>query len=201
MGGKANQFTIIGKKLIKRRASLYYPKITGLKDIGVEKFVNTTIEEEIYKAIVELGYIGDYTREVSCSYSVKLKTARLLSLLLDLKSKEGKFPYNQRILRALNFDLCRGQLLQLEDIFIKGHEYLSPINRHIKSEICRRGISLLVDFETIDIQQEFYLTRNSLFIFFQSNEYTHYKYGILEFEINYNSFRDLFDYTGPISGI
>lgn len=58
---------------------------------------------------------------------------------------------------------------------------------------------MIKKFKTIDDDQKYYLTQNSLVLFFPANEYTPDSLGILEFSIAFNDLRDLAYEKGPLA--
>lgn len=196
--GKAN---VIERKLIRHRIGLIYPDITGLDNKEVQQTINETIQEEIYKMIIEQGYEEDYTKEIWGEYDIKINDHHLLSILISIHSYSKGAAHGLTALKALNFNLKDGKVYELADLFIKKSGYVSIISEFIKDEMMRKDVPLLVEFETIDKRQDFYLTPNALITFFQLYEYTPYAYGIPEFSIEYTQLIDILDKTGPINWI
>ncbi len=189
---------LVEKKLIKYRVGLTYPEFINFKDSDVQRIINETIQEEIYKMIIELGYEDDYTKEIWGNFGLKLNKKDLLSLLLDINSYSKGAAHSCKIVRALNFNLANGKTYELKDLFAINSDYIKKINEFIKDEIHGRNIPLLLQFETIDRKQDFYLGEASLTLFFQLYEYTPYAYGIPEFSMDYSKLDDIICKTGPI---
>jgi len=201
MWNKEDEIIIVEVKLKKHRISLRYPEIKGLKNKEVEKNINALIQEEIYIMIVEEGYEEDYKKEFSGEYDIKLQTTDLLSLVIYLHSYSKGAAHGLTVLKAINIDLEDARIYQLQDIFTKDAKYIEKINKNIKNDIVKRDIPLLVEFETIDKNQDYFLTGDSLVIFFQLYEYTAYAYGIPKFAIPYMVLEDMIDEEGPLKNI
>ena len=201
MWNKEDEIIIVEVKLKKHRISLRYPEIKGLKNKEVEKNINALIQEEIYIMIVEEGYEEDYKKEFSGEYDIKLQTTDLLSLVIYLHSYSKGAAHGLTVLKAINIDLEDARIYQLQDIFTKDAKYIEKINKNIKNDIVKRDIPLLVEFETIDKNQDYFLTGDSLVIFFQLYEYTAYAYGIPKFAIPYMALEDMIDTEGPLKNI
>ncbi|AKL94433.1 putative protein with DUF3298 domain [Clostridium aceticum] len=189
---------IVTRKLIRHRVSLTYPEVIDLEDKEVEKTINDFIQEEIYKMIIEQGYEEDYTKEFWGEYKVKLKEANILSMLVYINSYSKGAAHGLTAVKAINVDLSTGKVYDLQDLFIKNSDYIEKINEVIKEEIIEKNIPLLVEFETIDKKQDFYLTKDHLTIFFQLYEYTPYAYGIPEFEIPYTVLASTIEESNPM---
>ncbi|ARE86705.1 DUF3298 and DUF4163 domain-containing protein [Clostridium formicaceticum] len=189
---------ILKRKLIRHRVSLTYPEIVDLENKEVEKTINDLIQEEIYKMIVEQGYEEDYTKEFWGEYKVKLKENNILSMLIYINSYSKGAAHGLTAVKAINVDLISGKTYELQDLFVKNGVYIEKINEIIKEEIVEKDIPLLVEFETIDKKQDFYLTEDAVIIFFQLYEYTPYAYGIPEFSIPYAVLADLIDESSPM---
>ncbi|SDK68248.1 DUF3298 and DUF4163 domain-containing protein [Natronincola ferrireducens] len=190
---------IIQKKLIRYRIGLTYPEITDLENKEAEDTINQLIQEEIYRMIVEQGYEEDYTIEIWGDYEVKVNDKDLLSILLNIHSYSKGAAHGLKAVKALNIDLKRGKLYELKDLFLQNNNYIDKINEIVKEEIVTKDIPLLVEFETIDKRQDFYLTKEGITIFFQIYEYTPYAYGIPEFKISYDILTEMIDIKSPIN--
>lgn len=193
--GKAK---IIEKKLIRRRIGLIYPEITDLENQEAQRMINEKIQEEIYKMIIEQGYEEDYTKQFWGEYKVALNEKDLLSILIYIHSYSKEAAHGLTALNAMSFDLLNGKPYELADLFTKSSDYVDRINAFVREEIIEKQIPLLVDFETIDKRQDYYLTKDALIIFFQVYEYTPYAYGIPEFRIPYYALMDIIDESGPL---
>ncbi|SNS75885.1 protein of unknown function [Anaerovirgula multivorans] len=189
------------RKLIRHRIGLTYPDIIGLDNEDIQQAINGTIQEEIYKMIIEQGYEEDYTKEIWGDYKVELNEYNLLSVLIYIHSYSKGAAHGLTALKAINFDLQSGKTYELADLFIKNSGYVNKINELIKEEMVEKDIPMLVEFETIDKKQDFYLTKEALTVFFQLYEYTPYAYGIPEFGIPYNELEDIVNKQGPLKFI
>ncbi|MCC5911792.1 MAG: DUF3298 and DUF4163 domain-containing protein [Clostridiaceae bacterium] len=190
---------VVERKLIRHRIGLTYPDVVGLKNQEAEVKINGIIQEEIYKMIVEQGYEEDYTKEIWGEYEVKLIDEEVLSILLYIYSYSKGAAHGMTALKAINVSLEKGEVYELQDLFIKNSGYIETINEIVKEEIHQRDIPLLVAFETIDKKQDFYLTSEALVVFFQLYEYTPYVYGIPKFSIPYRVLVDKIDEVSPLN--
>lgn len=190
--------TIVKRKLIRHRIGLSYPDIIKLDNQDAQQAINGTVQEEIYKMIIEQGYEEDYTKEIWGDYKVKLNKHNLFSLLIYINSYSKGAAHGLTALKAMTFDVQSGKNYELADLFINNSNYVNRINKVIKEEMVEKDIPLLVEFETIDKKQDFYLTKDALIVFFQLYEYTPYAYGIPEFTIPYSNLEDIINEIGPL---
>lgn len=201
MWNKEGEALIVERKLRRHRISLTYPEVIGLKNKEIQKSINELIQEEIYKMIVEEGYEEDYKKEFWGEYDLKLQTEDFLSIVIYLHSYSRGATHGLTALKAINVDLQEGNVHQVTELFTRDSDYMKRINQIIKEEIIERKIPLLVEFETIDKKQDYYLTKEGLVIFFQLYEYTPYAYGIPEFKIPYTIIKDIIDEKGSLKNI
>ncbi|SET33349.1 protein of unknown function [Natronincola peptidivorans] len=196
--GKAK---IIKRRIIKQRIGVTYPDIIGLENKEAQKEINALIQEEIYRMIIEQGFEEDYTKEIWGDYKVKYNKNNLFSILIYINSYSKGAAHGLTAVKGINVDLCTGRSYQLMDLFMKDSNYISTINEIINHQIMKRKVPLLIEFETIDKKQDFYLKEEALVVFFQIYEYTPYDFGIPEFEIPYTEIQDCFDTKGPAKAI
>lgn len=90
-----------------------------------------------------------------------------------------------------NYDLRTGDELKLKDLFVPGYNYMPVINQEIKRQIRQQPDLYYHDqyaFKTVKPDQTFYLSPDSLVIYFNPYDIAPFSTGIPEFKIPYTYF-------------
>jgi hypothetical protein len=106
--------------------------------------------------------------------------------------------HGMTVIKSLTFDLQKGKLVALKDLFKPGSGYVKRISELIKVQIKERNIPLLVDFTAIKPDQDFYIADKALVVYFQLYEITPYAYGFPMFPISVYDLQDIIDENGPL---
>lgn len=177
---------------------LNIPVLSGLKDINIEKAINKTLYDDAisFKNSVEALALKDYNSLLKAGIEVRpyqVITKYTLHYLKDYLSLVVTYYqytggahgiYNEV---PYNYNLNTGERLQLKDIFKEGYDYKSIINKEILSEISKHPDNYFKDaFKGIKENQEFYLTKEGIVIYFQVYEIAPYAAGNPEFLIPYS---------------
>jgi len=101
-------------------------------------------------------------------------------------------------IKSLTFDLEKGKLCGLKDLFKPGSDYVKRLSLLIDAEIKQRQIFLLNGFTAIRPDQDFYIADKALVIYFQLYELTAYAYGFPMFPISVYDLADIIDEHGPL---
>lgn len=176
-----------------------YPKVIALKNKEIEDKINKDILEVVY-SIIDLQKVDNNVEELIANYDVTLNKKSVISILFDDFVYWKKAIHGLTIIKSLTSDLETGKKYELKDLFIENSNYKEKINNIIKKQIKDHEIEryLLREFETINENQDFYLTENCLVIYYQLYEYTSYAYGFPKFCIDYDDLLDILDPNGPI---
>jgi hypothetical protein len=172
-----------------------YPEITGLKNPAVERYINETIRYHVYEMVKPRW---DEHTEITGKYFVKLNKKDVISLYFEIFSYTQGAAHGITETSSLTYSAETGQLFWLKDLFLPGETYIRIINTFIKEEIKRKEIPLTSEFSSITERQPFYLTPDTLGIYFQQYEYTPYAYGIPIFEIPYEMLKGTAVLGSPI---
>ena len=173
---------------VAREVNLTYPRIDGLGEAGDK--MTRTIANEI-DAFAEIFRKYEYSGQVG--YKVKYNHSPLLSVTLDEMYYMYHAAHPMSYLRAYTFDTRTGKILQLADLFSKDADYRSRLNKFITDKIAEDNIPLLnaSAVPAIKPEQEFYLSRDALVIYYQRYEFTSYAQGFLKFSVPYKQIADL----------
>ena len=188
----------ISRQVIERDyISVYYPQVQGLGNTDVENRINRRIlnlvEDLINSQLDEEAIV-----EITGSYLVRLNKKSLLSIRFEIYSYREMAAHGLTIVKSLTFDLNSGRVYQLADFFWPDSGYIQYISNQIKSQMIEKDIPLIADFNSIDENQEYYLSDKFLIIYFQLYEYTPYVYGIPQFHISLEELQPYFRNNSPL---
>lgn len=182
--------------------SLQYPQVDGLADRALQERINTVFSKAAGEArdaglknaaemeeYFESGFTGSPNKcETHFDYRLKYNQKGLLSIVcLDYQYTGGA--HGQTVQSSYTFNLKTGEEYGLKDLFAGDADYISIINNAVQNEIKTRiaeGIlpdHQLEPFETIRADQDFYLSNNTVVVYFQQYEHWPYAAGIQEFPV------------------
>lgn len=188
----------INRQIIERDyISVYYPHVQGLGNRDVENRINRRIlnlVEELINSQLE----EDAIVEITGSYLVRLNKKSLLSICFEVYSYREMAAHGLTVVKSLTFDLNSGRVYQLDDFFWPDSGYIQYISNQIKNQIIEEDIPLIADFNSIDEDQDYYLSERFLIIYFQLYEYTPYVYGIPQFHISLEELKPCFRNNSPL---
>lgn len=198
-----NDIAITTKKLADDKPetsiSIQYPVISKLSDEAVKTKINAFLEKigqnywmEAQDIIVtdpkdEYGPTKDNPWSYGSDFVITSNENNRLSLYFISYSYSGG-AHGMAWQESYTFDLTTGELISLKDI-TQNPDYVSIINKYIKSEIKAQQLPELVPFETIEADRPYYLENDAVVITFQQYEYTPYAAGMPEFRIPLSSFK------------
>ena len=85
--------------------------------------------------------------------------------------------------KSITVNLETGKVYQLNNLFKPNSGYRRVLTKLIQKQIEEKEIPLLEEIKSIPDNQEFYMTKDALVIYFQEIEYTPHYIGIPEFAI------------------
>jgi len=175
-----------------------YPEIDGLKDNKAQDLVN----KELYNHFV--SHRIDLTEEDFLSVEDRFTVELNGNLLIVIKSGYDYFfgaAHGIPIMEYYLIDINSGKFYDLDDLFISESDYDTRINKFISSKIAEdvaSGDSFLdpESFKGIREDQDFYLSKNSLVIYFTPYEIAAFAAGFPEFEIPFAEIDNLINKEG-----
>lgn len=202
---KNSNDVIITNKNIKQDTSVInedinFPKINSTKYIEGADKINTIIEKDIITWREDLTLLSkQYEKEFKDSkdqlipfelvtkYDVTYNDNNLLSIPMDYyQFTGGAHGLTTKI--GYNFQIETGKKLKLKDLFSDGFDFKTIINKKVREEIAKNPQEYFgdgADFKSIKDEQDFYLDKEGLVVYFQLYEIAPYSSGIKEFKIPY----------------
>lgn len=159
--------------------------------------MNTAIVYAVNKLLHEQGYPQNPLADVTAYYELKTNERNVLSLTLWNYTFAGG-AHGLTVQKGLTFNTETGKAYALKDLFKPGSDYVAKLSAIIKAELKTRDIPLLVEFNSIKPDQDFYIADKSLVIYFQVYELAAYVYGFLYFPISVYAIQDIIDEDGPL---
>lgn len=175
--------------------NLKIPQIEGMKNIMLQTKLNSEFMRTImqFKNNIEIQAQGAQRLpyEAVATYFVSYNKNGILSVTVELYSYTGgAHGMTERI--SYNTDLNTGKNLLLKDLFKKGYDYQTAINKEIKKQIAAapEGTFFKDEFKTIKSGQPYYLKDDGIVIYFGLYDIAPYAYGFPEFFIPYEMLAD-----------
>lgn len=181
------------------KKTVYYPHIFGLHNPSVERLINTAIVSQTQQLINEqIGNMPTTVEEMLGHYEIKNNQRDVLSLSLINYTYHYHAAHGLTYIKSLTFDLQKGKLYELKDLFKPESDYVKRLSVIIEAQIAARNIQTLEEFTAIKPDQDFYIADKSLVIYFQLYEITPYAFGFPMFPISVYEIEDIIDENGPL---
>jgi len=174
----------------KPRLEVYYPKVSGCESGVAEKRINDQILHLVNQMIRDQGYYDNPQTDITAYYELKTNERGLLSLTLSNYAFSGG-AHGITLLKALTFDVETGYNYELKQLFSPYSNYIKVLSDMIKVQIKEREIPLIVDFNQIRPDQDYYLADKCLVVYFQQYELAPYAYGFPQFPISLYDLQDI----------
>lgn len=179
--------------------TVYYPKVYGLQNNRLERFINRSIIRQTQHLIdQQVGTMPTTVEEMIGYYEIKNNQRDVLSLSFSNYTYHQQTAHGMTYIKSLTFDLQKGTLCELKDLFVPGSDYIARLSTLIHQQIKQRDITLLNDFTTIQPNQDYYIADKSLVIYFQLYDITPYVFGFPMFPISVYDIQDIIAETGPL---
>lgn len=201
MGHKRKPALVSDVKVESPGLNLTYPKVSGLKHKSAESGINRYIKKEVHQMLKEEEYGKNENKKFTGGYTVKLNKRGTLSMIIEIYSFVKGEERGKTIRKAINVSLKDARAYYIDDLFsrkVKKIKFIARLNDLIKAQIGFKGINQDKVFDTVTVDQAYYLTENSLVIYFEPDLFTPADYGFLEFEIAFSDIEDIINSKGPI---
>jgi len=169
-----------------------FPVILKLSTESLQNTINSLISNKAFesKNKAELKGRGFEKMNQYVRYEITYNIFPLLSILFD-ESVDffGAHPANA--VRSITLDVTDGKIYRLQDLFKPDVDYKIKLNEIAAKIIEEREYILLMDYEGIEENQEFYVTENEIVIYYQEYIYTTHAEGALFISIPYSEISDI----------
>lgn len=162
-------------------------------DLEGAEAVNKVLRERALGLIGELLWFGN----LSGGYRVHVETPGLISVTMEYSGFQMPMAHPMHLRASVTANPATGQVYELADLFVD-EQYVEVLSDPVARCIAEQGLVPLVPFAGISPEQEFYLTEESLVLYYQLYELAPYAWGFPEFEIPLASLREIARPDGPI---
>ncbi|AOR22501.1 DUF3298 and DUF4163 domain-containing protein [Clostridium taeniosporum] len=198
----------INKNLDYLKEDIRILQIQGGKDRKKINNINSKIKSDIINRVSEAEKISEeyfkdinikptFPYEIISKYVIERDDDEILSFYNDYYEFLGG-AHGMTIRTSYTIDKNKEEFIKLNDLFKSGYDYLSIINKEIKKQIESHPedyFDLGKEFKGINNEQNFYLDKNNIIIYYQLYEIAPYVYGIPEFKIPISLFKGNFMYN------
>ncbi len=182
-----------------KQAGTTYPKAVNLSS-KVRSKVNSAIKKAAFAAIPDYNP-GTSVSEAVSSYKTTVNMKGILSLRFEDYYYPEMAAHGVTGVSSVTLDLKTGHEYQFYQLFCKGLNYQAVLNQILQAQIVAEQIQLLKPFAGVCPDEDYYLTPDSLVMYYQPYVYTPGAYGVLEFKIPYSQITSIIDPCGPIGRI
>ncbi len=178
--------------------TVLYPQVV-MRNKQLQWFINETISKQTQQLIdQQVGNMPTAVAEMLGSYEIKNNQRQVLSFSLSNYTYHDHAAHGMTYIKSLTFDLNKGKLCELKDLFKPGSDYIQKLSALIQAQIKLRDIQLINEFTAIKPNQEFYIADKVLVIYFQLYDITPYVFGFPMFPISVYDIQDIIDENGPL---
>lgn len=185
------------KHIKQERLDVEYPVVEGLASKSAETYINAVIYGIIDAELTNIGYYENPMTDITGKYHIRSNEKGVLSISLEIYWFSGG-AHGMTELISITFDVKTGRIYRLEDVFKPGSDYVRRLSDIIKRQIVEKDIPVIVEFNSIQPDQDFYIEGRKLVIYFQLYELAPYAYGFPTFSIPYREIEDILRKDGPL---
>ncbi len=189
----------LNMQALLKQAGTTYPKAVNLSS-KVRNKINSAIKKAAFRAIPDYDP-GTSVSEAVSSYKTTVNMKGILSLRFEDYFYPEMAAHGVTGVSSVTLDLKTGYEYEFCQLFRKGANYQAVINQIIQAQIVAEQIPMLKPFAGVGPDEDYYLTPDSLVIYYQPYKYTPGAYGVLEFKIPYSQITGIIDPCGPIGKI
>jgi hypothetical protein len=179
---------------------LNYPFIKSLQSKPAQDAINDSIvslEGSLFTEHVLLNEKTDF-KDVVSEYKVPLNEKGLISMLFDIYVYKNHSAHGMTYYASITANLETGEIYEFSDLFNPKIYYKKFLSEIVIKKVKEMKVPLIASFKGITENQQFYLTANSLVLYYKLYEYTPYYFGNFEIRIPFVEIKNL---IGPMSPI
>lgn len=191
---------LMEQNLQPKNFKITYPLVKDINSKNISKLANEAIVDQVNKLFKEQALIIEKRNieEVIGFYEIKLNKNCLLSILFGMYTYYTNAAHGLTAYSSLNMDLNTGQIYKLNDLFTSKINYKPVLEQKVREYIRINNVPLIEEYKGLDENQQFYLTPNSIVLYYPIYKYTPYAYGLFQIPI---PFKDILNLLGPASPI
>ncbi|MFC5648472.1 DUF3298 and DUF4163 domain-containing protein [Paenibacillus solisilvae] len=180
------------------KAELWVPVLSGLHHATARNTMNEKIRQTVRELVADQGSLTDPRADMQGYFEIKTNEKNVLSLSLFNYAYTGG-AHGLTLQESLSFDTSTGRPYSLAELFKPGSNYVGRISDLIKLQITTRQIATLDPFNSIRVDQSFYIADRALVIYFALYELTPYAFGFPYFPISVYDLSDIINPNGLLA--
>lgn len=161
-----------------------YPHIEGMNNRDRQERLNVFMREKA-KAVETKAQYGAKFGSVAAEMNFKLtrNSGGIMSLIVKDKMVSGKTESFSQT--GLTVDTVTGRRYLLCDLFVDNADYVEVLSEQVRAQIEKQGLDRkqVREFKRISENEDFYLTPDSVVLFFEQGEYFSSDCAVKEFAI------------------
>lgn len=189
------------QKLMPEKFSISYPFVPNSDNSNIAAAINKSIINEVnelFKEQVLRPEAVDFN-EVLGTYEIMVNQKGILSVLFSMYTYVNRAAHGFTAYSSLTVNAETGEVYNFEDLFNPKLNYIPVINELAQQYIRDKDIQFIEEYKGVTANQQFYLTPDSLVLYYQVYEYTPYAYGLFRIEIPYTKIANMLSPLSPIA--
>jgi len=179
------------------QSAVVYPQVTAIERQVVQTRINRLLRHKVRQLLRRQEYRKKDVY-VWGNNVTELNSSGILSIVMDVYAYRKHAAHGLTLRDSVTLNIKNGHNYKLQELFIPGVDYITPISEEISRQIKERDIPLIAEFKQIRPDQPFFLREDNLVIYFATYEYTPYYVGLPEFPIPFTALRPLIDQKSPL---
>lgn len=186
------------------------PVLVGSQDPRVQAFnaaMKTVVDDAVAAFKQNLGNLTPTPSSTSSTFALKYNLLSppgdIFSIKFDIQTFYTGAAHPGDTSQTITFDLERGQVLQLADLFIPGADYLTPISKYCAAQLSKRDIGFqgfeLGATPTEQNYRNWNITATGLMITFDEYQVAPYAAGPQTVVIPYQELAQIIPPDGPLA--
>lgn len=189
-----------GKYNPNRDYIVYYPILSNLESLQIEQTINEKLREMwTHSTTMSIKQTDMLASHFEGSFSVGLHRRNLLQLNESGYDYPIGAAHGMPLQEYIHMDTKTGTFYELKDLFKAGSDYTSILSAIVQKQIEEQSEEMLIwidSYNGIRPDQPFYLTEDSLNLYFYPYEIASYATGFPTFTIPFEEIEELIDKSG-----
>lgn len=182
--------------------TIYYPQIYHLTNPMVEWKMNSQIINQVNNLInrqMETQEAKEFGEMIG-TFEVKANERNILSLTLSNYAIVPFAANGLTLMDSLTFNIQTGEDYSLDQLFKQNSSYAKVLSEKVNEQIKQRQITLLEHDRPVEVtsQTDFYVTDQSLVLYFQMYDISPHYVGIPLFPIPIYELEEVIKENGPL---
>lgn len=170
-----------------------YPQITDSSNKEIEDKVNAIINARVEEYKNMFYQDEEQKQYIYVNYEITKKDQDVLSMIFNISFSIEGVAHPSNFIYGVTINLHNGEEIKLTDLFRSNVDSVGMLNVILNEKISNLNYQLNSEFRGIEDGQGFYLTEDSLVIYYQEGIYTPHAVGALVLKIPNTEIEDIFN--------